>query len=114
MSSNTSWTASPNTTNTTTVVPPWSNVALYVPVSDSSDKRVGFLSDNNTAVSGAVTSGFRFYGSMAALVGTDGQLETLWYSLQVSERVHALYWNDTSLGQTPVVLRSKAPSNPST
>ncbi|OAL45956.1 hypothetical protein IQ07DRAFT_591223 [Pyrenochaeta sp. DS3sAY3a] len=112
--SNDEWTGSPNTTipamNDT--LPSWSNVTFFVPGPAASDRRVGFVSSNETASSDLITSGFVFYGSTASLIGSEGNLETMFYALQVSERIHALYWNDTSLGQTPVVLRSIAPSNP--
>lgn len=114
--SNDAWVGSPNTTVPSMrngTLPSWSNVTFFVPSSGASDKRVGFVSSNETASSDIITSGFVFYGSTASLIGSDGQLETMFYALQVSERIHALYWNDTSLGQTPVILRSIAPSNPS-
>ncbi|KAH7355719.1 hypothetical protein BKA66DRAFT_475097 [Pyrenochaeta sp. MPI-SDFR-AT-0127] len=60
-----------------------------------------------------ITSGFTFYGSTASLIGADGQLETLWSALRINDNLHALYWNDTSLGQSSIILRNIAPSNPS-
>lgn len=104
------WLASPNVTvggNST-----WSNATFFVPTSENSDRRVGFLNGNSTSAN-KITSGFRLYGSMAALVTDDGKLESLWTGLQVSAHLHALYWNDTSLGQIPITLTSVAPSNPS-
>lgn len=88
----------------------WSNVTFYVPDNTTSDKRVGFLA-SDASTDGAIESGFFFYGSTAVLIGESGTLESNFYSLQVSDRTHRLYWNDTSLGQVPVVLRSMAPSN---
>lgn len=89
----------------------WSDVTFYVPDNTTSDKRVGFLASGDSTA-GAIESGFYFYGSTAVLIGETGTLESNFYALQVSERVHRLYWNDTSLGQKPVILRSMAPSNP--
>ncbi|KAF2851565.1 hypothetical protein T440DRAFT_467811 [Plenodomus tracheiphilus IPT5] len=106
------WTGAPNATNVTATAPSWSNVTIYVPATGSDDTRIGFLSENDTATSDELVSGFRLYGSTATLIGGDGNLETLWYSLQVSKRVHALYWNDTTSGQAPVILRNKPASNP--
>jgi hypothetical protein len=89
----------------------WSNVTFYVPDNTTSDKRIGFLSSDEST-DGAIETGFYFYGSTAVLIGETGMLESNFFALQVSDRVHRLYWNDTSLGQVPVVLRSVAPSNP--
>jgi hypothetical protein len=86
-------------------------VTFYIPDNTVSDKRVGFLSSDNST-DGAITSGFYFYGSTAVLIGETGVLESNFFALQVNERIHRLYWNDTSLGQVPVILRSIAPSNP--
>jgi hypothetical protein len=86
-------------------------VTFYVPDNTVSDKRVGFLSSTDSTT-GAITEGFYFYGSTAVLIGETGTLESSFFALQVSERIHQLYWNDTSLGQVPVILRSIAPSSP--
>ncbi|KAK7183196.1 hypothetical protein DPSP01_011426 [Paraphaeosphaeria sporulosa] len=104
-----SWIGNPNTTLTNYTVS-WSDVTFAVPTVSSSDRRVRFLT-NETSDSDVVTTGFYFYGSTAFVV-EGGKLESPWYALQVSERVHALYWNDTSLGQVPVILRNNPPSNP--
>lgn len=89
----------------------WSNETFYVPDNTTADKRVGFLA-SNAFTDAAVETGFYFYGSTAVLIGNNGTLESDFYALKVSDGIHRLYWNDTSLGQVPVVLRSVAPSNP--
>jgi len=104
------WFASPNVT--VRGEPAWSNATFFVPTTQNSDRRIGFI-DGNATSENKVTSGFRLYGSMAALLTADGKLESLWTGLQVGQHVHALYWNDTSLGQIPVTLTNVAPSNPS-
>lgn len=103
-----SWIGNANTTLTNYTVS-WSDVTFAVPSESSSDKRVRFLS-NETSDSDVVTTGFYFYGATAFLI-EDGELESPWFALRVSERVHALYWNDTSLGQVPVIMRNNPPSN---
>ncbi|KAF3029171.1 hypothetical protein E8E12_000402 [Didymella heteroderae] len=106
------WIGNSNTTLlTNSTAANWSNVTFYVPDNTTSDKRVGFLA-SDASTDGAIETGFFFYGSTAVLIGESGTLESNFYALQVSERTHRLYWNDTSLGQVPVVLRSMAPSNP--
>jgi hypothetical protein len=106
-----SWTGAPNTTglvNGTT--PDWSNVTLFVPESGG---RVGFLNGENSTAGNAVITSFVFYGSTAMAIGDDGDLDSLWYGLPVGDTgVHQLYWNDTTQGQVPVVVRSIGPSNP--
>lgn len=86
-------------------------MTFYVPDNTTSDKRVGFHASGVSA-SSAIETGFSFYGSLAVLVGDSGTLESNFYALQVSDRTHRIYWNDTGLGQVPVSLRSTAPSNP--
>ncbi|KAI8932084.1 hypothetical protein NX059_010970 [Plenodomus lindquistii] len=108
----TTWTGAPNATNSTSTIPSWSNVTFFVPNAGSLDTRIGFLPANATPTSNETTTHFRFYGSTATLIGNGGNMETLWYSLQISQHVHALYWNDTSSGQIPVILRNKPASNP--
>lgn len=106
------WLGNPNTTLLTNATgASWSNVTFFVPDNTASDKRIGFLSSGEST-DGAIVDGFYFYGSTAVLIGETGTLESSFYALQISERVHRLYWNDTSLGQVPVNLRSMAPSNP--
>ncbi|KAF1930627.1 uncharacterized protein M421DRAFT_418921 [Didymella exigua CBS 183.55] len=106
------WIGNPNNTQlTNSTAATWSNVTFYVPDTTATDKRIGFLS-SNASTDGAVETGFFFYGSTAVLIGSDGTLESSWYALKVGDRTHQLYWNDTSLGQVPVILRSIAPSSP--
>lgn len=109
------WIGSPNTTDLSNgTTPDWSNVTLFVPGSGSSDGRVGFMDGGNSTNSSVVTSGFVFYGSTAMVKSDDGSLETLWTGLPMGDTgVHQLYWNDTSSGQIPLIMRSIAPSNPS-
>lgn len=110
--SNNRWVASPNVTMGGAST--WSNATLFVPGTQNDNRRVGFTAgDGNSTSEDEVTSGFRLYGSMAALMTDDGKLESLWTGLQVGQHVHALYWNDTSLGQIPITLTIVAPSNPS-
>ncbi|KAF2678338.1 hypothetical protein K458DRAFT_348843, partial [Lentithecium fluviatile CBS 122367] len=107
------WLGSPNTTSVTnsTHSPTWSNVTLFIPETGASDTRVGFL-DSNSTTTDVLTSAFRFYGQTAMFFGDSGTFETLWTSLQLENGIRALYWNDTSSGQTPLTLRSIAPSAP--
>ena len=99
-------------TATNGTIPSWSNATLFVP-SSSSGGRVGFLEGSNSSTTGVVTSGFVFYGSTAMFVGSDGQLTSLWYvDPQGENGAHALYWNTTSEGQVPVILRRIGPSSP--
>ncbi|KAF2018093.1 hypothetical protein BU24DRAFT_449625 [Aaosphaeria arxii CBS 175.79] len=105
-----SWIGSPNVTIPAGSNVTWSNATFFVPADGASDTRVGF--ETGTTISDNVTAtGFVFYGNNAMRT-QDGQLVSLWSALQVSDRVHALYWNDTSQGQQPVMLRSLPPSNP--
>jgi hypothetical protein len=103
------WIATLNATNSTTLLSS-KNVTFMVPAADNPDRRVGFKNDSSSA--DVVANGFRFYGSLAAHVGDDGTLETLFTGLQIAPGVQALYWNDTSLGQSPIMIRNIAPSNP--
>ncbi|EUC27968.1 hypothetical protein COCVIDRAFT_97923 [Bipolaris victoriae FI3] len=102
------WFASPNTT--TSVESPWLNTTFSVPTPQTSDRRVGFINGNSTS-GNRITSGFRLFGSLATLVTSDGELESLWTGLDVGRHLYALYWNDTSLGQIPITLTAVAPSN---
>lgn len=88
----------------------WSNVTFAIPSDSAADKRVKFLT-NDTTNSEEVSTGFYFYGNTASVI-EEGKMESSWFALRLSTRVHALYWNDTSLGQVPVTLRSVPPSNP--
>ncbi|KAF3009731.1 hypothetical protein E8E13_009198 [Curvularia kusanoi] len=106
------WIGSPNKTSMADPsAADWSNVTFYVPDNTTSDKRVGFLA-SDASTDGAIETGFFFYGSTAVLIGETGTLESSFNALQVSDRVWRLYWNDTSSGQIPIVLRNAAPSNP--
>ncbi|KAF2709228.1 hypothetical protein K504DRAFT_378645 [Pleomassaria siparia CBS 279.74] len=102
---------SPNATTNSTA-PTWSNVTLFVPGPSSTDKRVGFLDSSNSTNSSAITGSFIFYGSTAMVKGTDGSLETLWTGLALDNGLYQVYWNDTSLGQVPLSMRTLAPSAP--
>ncbi|KAF1352820.1 hypothetical protein EJ07DRAFT_135667 [Lizonia empirigonia] len=105
------WIGNPNTTLlTNATAASWSNVTFYIPENTNSDKRIGFLSSGEST-DGVIETGYSFYGSTAMLKDNDGTLASSFYALNISERVYRLYWNDTSLGQVPVVLRSIAPSN---
>ncbi|EUC40008.1 hypothetical protein COCMIDRAFT_109893 [Bipolaris oryzae ATCC 44560] len=102
------WLASPNAT--TAGGSSWLNTTFSVPAAQTSNRRVGFISGNSTS-GNRITSGFRLFGSLATLVTSDGELESLWTGLDVGQHLYALYWNDTSLGQFPITLTTVAPSN---
>ena len=106
------WIGNPNTTYVADpTAADWANVTFYVPDSTTSDKRIGFLADGASTDS-AIEKGFFLYGSTVVLIGESGSLASEFYALRVSNRSFRLYWNDTSLGQVPIVLRSVAPSTP--
>lgn len=100
----------PNTT-TATGKPTWSNAALFIPSSSSTDRRVGFLPSNNgTGNTTTQTLGFAFYGSTVMLYHEDGTVATSFYGMKAENGVYELHWNDTE-GKVPLTLRSMAPSN---
>jgi hypothetical protein len=101
------WFASPNVTDTPTTL---TNATFFIPNFNNVDQRVGFFNSNSTPTD-IISTGFHMYGSLASLV-VDQKLVSLWTGLRVAEHVHALYWNDTSLGQVPITLRDIRPSNP--
>lgn len=106
------WIGNPNTTHLSDpTAASWSNMTFYVPDNTTSDKRVGFLA-GNASTDSAITTGFFLYGSTVVLIGESGTLESNFYALRVDDNSFRLYWNDTSLGQFPVMLRSVGPSNP--
>ncbi|KAG9198493.1 hypothetical protein G6514_009925 [Epicoccum nigrum] len=109
---NNMWIGNPNTTHVSDpTAADWSNTTFYVPDNTTSDKRVGFLA-GNASTDGAITTGFFLYGSTVVLIGESGTLESNFYALRIDDNTFRLYWNDTSLGQFPVMLRSVGPSNP--
>lgn len=108
-----SWVASPNITEIDGNGPAWDNLTFYIPGPSASDHRVGFLSSsNNSSSEDVITTGFSFYGSTATHLSSTGGLETLWFVLNETGKPHTLYWNDTSLGQVPIVLRKVVPTRP--
>ena len=107
------WIGNPNTTHLSDrTAANWSDTKFYVPKNTTSDKRVGFLA-SNASTDSATTTGFFLYGSTAMMIGEDGTLQSTFYALRIDDNTFRLYWNDTSLGQFPVMLRSIGPSNPS-
>ncbi|KAF1912625.1 hypothetical protein BDU57DRAFT_523020 [Ampelomyces quisqualis] len=101
------WIGSPSTKNTN-----WNNVTLFVPTADDDVTSVGFLASNDTQGNSSVkTTGFSWYGQTAVRIEQDGTVNTKFTALRLSNGAFQIYWNDSSLGQIPVTLRSKAPGN---
>lgn len=108
------WTASSNTSvwNTT------SDPSLYIITTSGAFDQVGFEATNGTLPTGAVTTGFTWYGKAAAYQTTAGDLEMQFWALTTNESdVWSLMWNTDGAKQTggfPIALRSNEPVNPPT
>jgi hypothetical protein len=101
------WIGSPITKDTD-----WNDVTLFVPTTDNEVTAVGFLTSNDTQGNSSImTTGFSWYGQTAMRIEKDGTIDTKFTALQLSNGAIQLYWDDTSLGQMPVTLRSKPPTN---
>jgi hypothetical protein len=112
---------SPSLTNTTPDNTS-SNAAFYVPTTPNSatntnsNRQAGFLLANETASSDLTVSGWRFYGQVLLLVGSDGAWNSLFYAEATGEDgLWALTWNSTSKdagGAVPLAIRSTPPAVP--
>lgn len=92
----------------------WSDLTFYIPSASSGEHLTGFTDDVD-AVDGT-TTGFVFYGSVAALESSDGSLQTLWYALPYgSTGLWTLNWDpdtDDTTDKVSVTLKSTQPSIP--
>jgi hypothetical protein len=100
-----------------TATPDWTNVTYYVPSDTTVSHQTGFVDTvSGTADSTMVTTGFVFYGSIATLEQSNGQLETMWYALPYGDTgLYTLNWNptgDSTSGKILITLKSTQPSVP--
>ncbi|KAE8312136.1 hypothetical protein BDV41DRAFT_577969 [Aspergillus transmontanensis] len=103
----------PNTTSTASA-PGFTDVSLFVPGPDSSDKEMGFTSDPS---SNQVTNKFVWYGNFLLVENDSGEYTSL-FSVKKSsshdeDGSYDLYWNVTDSDEDVITIsmRSVAPSN---
>lgn len=75
---------------------------------DNSYSAAGFVSNSSTPT-GAVTSGFRLYGTQVTLLINDTLLAQFWAKKTATENIWSLIWNkDGSVlaDSTPVVIKT--------
>jgi hypothetical protein len=112
--STTPWTAAPNSTNTTFF--PSTNPVLYIIPTSGSFAQVGFVdpNDTSTAPTGAVTTGFTFFGTNVAYVGNDSSIQLQFWAQETNTTdVWALMWNAAGIAEDrsiPVTLKSTPPT----
>lgn len=105
------WTASSNTSawNTT------SDPSLYIVTTSGAFEQVGFVAPNGTLPTGAVTTGFTWYGMAAAYETSAGDMEMRFWATTTNETdVWSLMWNtdgDKQTGGFPIALRRNEPVN---
>jgi hypothetical protein len=94
--------------------PTWSDLTFYIPSSTADSHLAGFT-DDISSVDG-ISTGFIFYGSVAALEASDGTLETLWYALPYGTTgLWTLNWDpstDDTTDKVSVSVKSTQPSIP--
>ncbi|KAI5851627.1 hypothetical protein DFP73DRAFT_629058 [Morchella snyderi] len=109
-SDSTTWTASPNTTDVEWSTSPY----LYINPASGAFDSVGFVNSTSDLPTGAVTSGFFFYGQSVMYQGSSGSMDAKFWAEPTSQKdLWILKWNSdgTSQGQSiPVVLKSTPPT----
>ncbi|KUJ11842.1 uncharacterized protein LY89DRAFT_738487 [Mollisia scopiformis] len=93
----TAWTIQPNTT-TNPNVSFNETLDMYIVPTDGSFTQVGFASSNSSSLpTGAVTTGFSFFGTNVAYVESSSNYDMMfWGNATTTDGIFALYWNDGS------------------
>jgi hypothetical protein len=104
------WTIQPNSS----AVSFNSTKSMYIVATTGSYAAVGFADSTDTLPTGAVTTGFAFFGTSVAYAASESDYEMMfWASNSSTSGVYALYWNAaaTSLpdGAFPVTVKTTAP-----
>lgn len=88
------WTIQPNTT-TNPNVSFNETLDLYIVPTDGSFVQAGFASENSSSLpTGAVTTGFAFFGTSVAYAASESDYEMMfWANETTTNGVFALYWN---------------------
>ncbi|CZR59852.1 uncharacterized protein PAC_09746 [Phialocephala subalpina] len=88
------WTIQPNATSNPTVSFN-ETLDLYIVPTDDSFTQAGFASSNSSSLpTGAVTTGFSFFGTSVAYAASESDYEMMfWANATTTEGVYALYWN---------------------
>ena len=91
-----------------------SSPSLYIVPSSSSFAQAGFISSNSSTPSGAVTTGFTFFGTDVAYAPSSSSYEMqFWAQATNTTGVWALMWNQNGTledNSTPVTVKSIAPA----
>lgn len=87
---------------------------LYIVPTTSSYTQVGFVSTTGTAPTGAVTTGFAFFGTQVAYAASESNYELLFWATSTNETgIYGLYWNaagSPTNGSFPVVIKTTPPT----
>jgi len=105
------WTIQPNSTSVTFNA----TESIYIVPTSGEFTQVGFASSNDSLPTGAVTTGFSFYGTAVAYAASESDYELMfWANATNTSGIYALYWNagsnDTLDGAFPVTIKTTAPT----
>lgn len=105
------WTITANSTNASSI----DGMQLYITPTSGSFTQVGFVTSTNTSLpTGAVTTGFSWFGKNAAYDDPSGAVNLFYWAEPVSDTdgLWRLMWNQAgtpSNGSVPVTLKNTAP-----
>ena len=89
--------------------------SMYIVPTSGSFTQVGFTSSNSTLPTGAVTTGFSFFGTNVAYAASSSDYELqFWANATTTDGIYALYWNavstDVPSGAFPVTVKTTTPT----
>ncbi|CZR69398.1 uncharacterized protein PAC_19298 [Phialocephala subalpina] len=89
--------------------------SMYIVPTSGSFTQVGFASSNSTLPTGAVTTGFSFFGTNVAYAASSVDYELqFWANATTTDGIYALYWNaastDVPSGAFSVTVKTTAPT----
>jgi hypothetical protein len=104
------WTIQPNSSTVSFN----STKSLFIVPTDGSFAAVGFADSSTTLPTGAVTTGFTFFGTNVAYAASDSDYQLMFWGANTSTSgIYALYWNEASTslpdGAFPVTVKTTAP-----
>lgn len=100
----TAWTVAINTTTNATAT----NATFYIIPTSASFEPVGFVTANQTAPTGAVTTSFELYGSQVVYIADDSFEAQFWAKTTNASDVWEIRWNADGVAEddsVPVTLK---------
>lgn len=108
------WYIAANSTDSNSTAPFTGNPMFYIVPTTNAFQQAGFVANSSDAPTGAVTTGFTWFGANVAYAASESDYEMMFWAVDTNTTdLWALYWNSNGTtvdNAIPITLKSTSPT----